>query len=303
MHSHLRRKHSSLDFGWGPGRQEIAPKLSKRAWVDFGRITDSDTENPLIRIFAISQHTTVLRNQTHIEHLDCSVNDDITISFYLFDTAKIVYTSSADHRPLHPESDSFCSFFQFYYYHLSRSTQFTDQTPTWGSSPALCPSNFPFSFLCAWESRFLGTNCVFFFVYSCMFWAILCFASTTFLSGIASRTSDLYLVTSWAHSKTLWAGTQAALMTAATTTLPRWPDFPSLARLSARTGLSTARHTPPGNRIGWIPRCLFDEVTQAKVRMDVHQKMGTYLAGCGVRCALIPSAISSPPAHRCNSWR
>lgn len=67
----------------------------------------------MIRTFAISQHTTVLRIQTHIEHHDCSVNDDITISFYLFDTAKIVYTSSADHRPLHPESDSFCSFFNF----------------------------------------------------------------------------------------------------------------------------------------------------------------------------------------------
>lgn len=111
MHIHLRRKHSSLDFGWGLGRQEIAFNLSRRARVNFGRITDSDTENPLIRTFAISQHTTVLRNQTHIEHHDCSVNDDITISFYLFDTAKIVYTSSADHRPLHPESDSFCSFF------------------------------------------------------------------------------------------------------------------------------------------------------------------------------------------------
>lgn len=30
-----------------------------------------------------------------------------------------------------------------------------------------------------------------------MLWAILCFASTTFLSGIASPTNDLYLVTSW----------------------------------------------------------------------------------------------------------
>lgn len=76
-------------------------------------ITDLDIENQLIRTFAVSQHPTALRYQIHIEHHDCSVNDDITISFYLFDTAKIVYTSSADHRPLHPESDSFCSFFNF----------------------------------------------------------------------------------------------------------------------------------------------------------------------------------------------
>lgn len=91
--------------------KSISPCRSGR--LDLRHFTGLDTEKTLIRTSAISQPTTVFRYQTHIEHRDCSVNDDITISFYLFDTAKIVYTSSADHRPSHPESDSFCSLFNF----------------------------------------------------------------------------------------------------------------------------------------------------------------------------------------------
>lgn len=112
MRIHLQRKHVSLDIGPGPGRQQTDFTLSKGGAFTSGA-SPTSTENPLNRTFAISQHTTVFRYQTHIEHRDCSVNDDITISFYLFDTAKIVYTSSADHRPSHPESDSFCSLFNF----------------------------------------------------------------------------------------------------------------------------------------------------------------------------------------------
>lgn len=88
------------------------------------------------------------------------------------------------------------------------------------------------------------------------------------------RTSDLYLVTSRTHrdnSKPLsQPGKEANLMgkkdaaaAAAATTLPRWPDFPSLTgELPACTGSPRSRHMPPGkNRIGCVPQQHLDEVT------------------------------------------
>lgn len=119
-----------------------------------GRVCLWHITNQLIRTSAISQHPTVLRYQIHIEHHDCSVNDDITISFYLFDTAKIVYTSSADHRPLHPESDSFCSFFNF----TTATFPGAHNQPIrllLRAQARSCVFLISFFFsLCAWESRF-----------------------------------------------------------------------------------------------------------------------------------------------------
>lgn len=112
MHIHLQRKHFRVDIGRVRADSKLI-SLCRSGRLDFRHITDLDTEKTLIRTSTISQTTTVFRYQTHIEHRDCSVNDDITISLYLLDTAKIVYTSSADHRPSHPGSDSFCSLFNF----------------------------------------------------------------------------------------------------------------------------------------------------------------------------------------------
>lgn len=128
----------------------------------------------------------------------------------------------------------------------------------------------------------MGTNCVFLFVYRCMLWAILCFASITFLPGIASPTSDLNLVIA-GHSKTLQNGThtisphESCHQDAPT----EGPDFPSLERLPAHAELFTVRHMPPGNRIGWAPYYLQGGHT-SQGQDECSPKMGSYLAGRGV---------------------
>lgn len=97
-----------------------------------------------------------------------------------------------------------------------------------------------------------------------MLWAILCFASTTFLPGIASPTSDLFLVTSWILLDTPnWDTTsphesclQGAPMGGPIS--PHWYG-------SRPTELSAVRHMPPGNRIGGS-RTTFEEGRSHKPR-------------------------------------
>lgn len=143
-------------------------------------------------------------------------------------------------------------------------------------------------------------NCVFLFVYRCMLWAILCFASITFLPGIASPTSDLYLVIA-GHSKTLQIGTQSALKESCQPRRshvgpisPHWNG--SRPTQSCLQYVTCHQETESDGS-----RTTYEEVTQAKVRMNVHQRWALIWRDVGF-CALIPSVISSPPAYRCNSW-
>lgn len=66
---------------------------------------------------------TIFQYQTHIEQRDCSVDDDITISFLpFFDTRKdCLYLLSRPQAVTHPESDSFCSLFNLTTATLSRT--------------------------------------------------------------------------------------------------------------------------------------------------------------------------------------
>jgi hypothetical protein len=88
--------------------------------------------------------------------------------------------------------------------------------------------------------------------------AILLFASTTFLSGIASPNSDLFLVTRriLRQSTTLQPEMDINLTRAANyeLELPSWPKYHLTGRLPAPHMIVSARgHTPPGNRIGCVP--------------------------------------------------
>lgn len=136
----------------------------------------------------------------------------------------------------------------------------------------LCLSDFLFLFSVRGSHGF-GNELRFLFVYSCMLRAILCFASTTFLSGIASPTSDLYPVTSWTLQDT-----------------PNWDtaspheschhDAPTVARFPLtgtatgprRVVCGTSHAARKPNRIGSHATFEEGQVTQAKVRMDVHQR-------------------------------
>lgn len=242
-----------------------------------GRVCLRRITNQLLRTSAISQHPTVLRYQIHIEHHDCSVNDDITISFYLFDTAKIVYTSSADHRPLHPESDSFCSFFNF----TTATFPGAHNQPIrllLRAQARSCVFLISFFFSLCVGVTVLGTNCFFFFVYNCMLWAILCFASTTFLPGIASPTSDLYLVIRWTLRDTpIWdtASPHESCHHDALTVV-RFP-LTGAAPGPHKVACSTSHATRKPNRMD--PILPSGRSHKPRPGMNVHQRWGLLFGG------------------------
>lgn len=134
--------------------------------------TNLEYRNAVLDTSTIPTTTTIFQYQTHIEQRDCSVDDDITISFYtIFDTAKIVYTSSVDHRhATHPESDSFCSPFNF------TTTTF----PGLLLGPELRSCVFPFSLfrhrlsLCVGVSVFLGNELLSLFLFTAACYGRFC---------------------------------------------------------------------------------------------------------------------------------
>lgn len=216
-------------------RHQMNPAVSRRQLV-LRHPTGLGHRKQTHRHLRDPKMTTILPYQTHIEHPDCSVDDDITISFHpFFDTAKIVYTSSVDHRPPHTRKA-----IPFVAFLILLLPPFQDSC----LGPKFGPVSFYFPFclllfLCVGVSV-LGTNCFSFFVYSCMLWAILCFASTTFLYGIASPTSDLYLVTRrlLRRSKTLQTGMEANFIESCHNDAPTVARFPLTGKLPAHTGSS-----------------------------------------------------------------
>lgn len=127
-------------------------------------------------------------------------------------------------------------------------------------------------------SHGLGTNCVFFFVYNCMLWAILCFASTTSLPGIASPNQRLVLCNQLGTDAPTWdTVSHRESCHDATLTVARFPLTGGTAPGPHRVVPSTSHAT--GNRIGWIPYSLRGGHTSQG--QDQCSK-STYLAGCGV---------------------
>lgn len=101
IHIHLRQKHFWRILAGDLNRHEMNPTVSRRQLTP-RHPTDLGRRKQTHRHLRDPKMTIILQYQTHIEHQDCSVDDDITISFHpFFDTAKIVYTSSVDHRPSH----------------------------------------------------------------------------------------------------------------------------------------------------------------------------------------------------------
>lgn len=127
-----------------------------------------------------------------------------------------------------------------------------------------------------------------------MLWAILCFASTTFLPGIAPPTSDLYLVIRWTLRDTPNWDTASPHESCHhdALTVVRFP-LTGTAPGPHKVACSTSHATRKPNRMD--PNLSSGRSHKTRPGMNVHQRWGSYLAGCGVCCALIPSVISSPP--------
>lgn len=188
--------------------------------------------------------TTILQYQTYIEHRDCSVDDDITISFYPFRHRKdCLYLFSRPLAVTPPESDSFCSLFNF------TTTTF----PGLLLGPKVRSCVFSLSFL---SSSFSVRG-------SFGFWERIAFLFCLQLHVTGDFVFCFDYISIWLciSNQRLVPCNQPDTPTLQDT--PTWDgsklheschhDSPTVAQGEGPRRVVSVRHTPPGNRIESVP--------------------------------------------------